>query len=1354
MLIANFTLTPSTGFARATEFTVTNLTTGTNIQQYVWDFGNNDLIYNNLNPTYTYNYPGTYTVSLSVTDFDNNLSIATQQIEVDYVYRDYIKFLQIPETFPNPGKITDVPFKIEVITTNISDNLTIDLFAANSNSTPNEFLPKKWSFLTPTWRFLDSNFNTITNLNVTTTPIYYNNKVVAVSGTAEFYFIDSSSTGNPTQNCPILITATLQASSFNFPQDSNIYSYNSHTNNQTARAGVIWQINDLFPNILKVTSNYIDPINTLQWESIKIPVLITCHSDRSLVVSGAESIISEPIFSYPSNNEIGKLSPITLNLSGISNTNYLVDNTPLYFQAKDNINSRTGGYIFTTITSNVTAKNTSIIVNGRVNSSVEFPTNTFFYPSGYAPNTSVWVSNPEKNTLNKIVLVPDPGTCKTINYFRNNGILTDGTIKEIEVPASYNTSTFNYNLSGVSGIYGIAIDPRDYSVVAADAELDRLYRFSNTGEVLKVFELSSLDSHKPYKKMYEFWTWQTPTPETSSITKFAFYKPVPLSSNPANYILTLGGAVIPTDYIEIDKYEKTIRIKVPISKLSLPLDSDYFLKDNLTVNIIQLFNPSLPESYISTLKYWTALNTELTANTIPLTATENFDLVENTNNYIVSIDGVVQRPDTYTVSDFTKTITFTENLLPNTRVHVLYIPAFNTPANWIQTLTNIQTNTFHLTGNTFYKNDPNSEFLVNIGGVLQHPSNYYFDYSNQRLVFNTNLPTSIPISVTQLSVPEQVNNPAALTPAQVSLDQNYNIWVTLFNSVSVLKFDPNFNLLFSVAPSNIDWQSRPTINTPKNLIYETSFWDDGYLNNELYAEEFLLKPPAIETDKNNNCWVTYAHPLCSLLVKYSPTGQSLLQIPTGQFSIPTSLIVDYSNNIWVSSFYGSTYSEDALSGCLQKYDTNNGTLLASIDKINRPTYICLDRNNNLWFTTGLRNIGYLNTTTLFLNAWTVPTPNNVEFQTTFNTTTLSLMNSEEDEELGGLAVDVYDRVWVLDSVNNQAWVLSATPQFNSVPIRSFKIRPQVTHGYYIDLNSGSTFIETGNFKYRSAQATGDWTGNRWYQKYATPEALSSVAVSGISNTFDILEFKNLYQTRRINESFNNSQYYKELALPRNLQANTKLFDEFFSAAVGTGYLSANEDLGQAVYERIANFINNHSDIDTCNIDQLISHANEIGVAVSDYSASYPTDIRNMLNIVSIPRSKLWGIKNNTPILSESLGSLLDTQTALITAGSQIVFRNKFNGTLKLVVAPLLNNLTVYPLKDFNGFGFTKPISDNYLVYSYSPTYENSYIENIIDWDSEFTTLSPNLSTANDWYGDNGAIETSFRYLLTKNLFPK
>jgi PKD repeat protein len=1364
MLQANFIVTPSSGDVLATNFTISNLTSGASVKQFVWDFGKGDLIYNIETPTYVYNYPGVYTISLSATDFDGNLSTFTQNITADLVYRDYIRFTQIPERFADPGKKTAIPFKIEVISANPDKGLIVDLFAANSNSTPYQFVPERWSFLNPVWKFLDVNDNVITHLDITPIPVYKDNIVVAVSGSAEFYFVDSTSKGNPVENCPILITATLQTSGFSYPLDSNIYPYESHANNQTVRAGVIWQVNDLFPNLLKVTGNYIDPINPRQWEGIKIPTLITCHSDRSLILPGSESSISEPIFTYPRNNSIGSQFPVVLTLSGLENDEYSIDEEPLYFQATDGINSRTGGYVFTTITPQTTAVLTSITAQSTATNQEQIPQNTFPYPFGFAPNTSVWVSNPQRNTLNKITLVPDPGNCNTINYFRDNGILVDGIIKEVQVPALTSTSTFNYTMSGFSGIYGIAIDPRNYDVVACDTELDRLYRFSNTGEILKTFELSTLDNFNPHKKMYDFWSWQTPAPEASA-TRFAFYKPVPLSPNPANYILTLGGTVIPTDFIEIDIYEKTIRVLVPISEFDIFENEDIYPGEDITVNVIQLFHPALPQKYISSLTYWTTA-TQAPVNTFNLTG--NPELSSSSNYFIVSIDGVVQRPETYTIDNTTKSIIFSEDVPAGSKLHALYIPTLTTPANWTYTF-NQETNLIPLTGNNLYQNDPNSEFLVNIGGVLQHPENYSFDFDNKRLIFKDLLPSQVPISVIQLSIPDQVDVSIAYTPAYVSLDKDYNIWVTLFNSVSVLKFDSDFNLLFSTVPPNVKWQDRAFVNNPTGIDYQSSRFrqpsrmlePDYPLTIDPYTDEFFLKPPVAETDREGNCWVTYAHPLCSMLVKYSPQGEQLLQIPTSLYSTPTFIAIDTNNNVWVTNFNGSTYEDTALSGNIQHYNSTTGQLLDTVRGISRPTNISIDRNNNLWFTCGLRDIGYYNTTTSTLCTWTleltggfVPTLSLSSFETT-NISNFDLYEAQQDNELGGLAVDVFDRVWVLDNLQNYAWVISATPEFTFAPIRSFKIIPDVTLGYYIDLKTGTTYTETDDdYYYRSAQATGDWTGNRWYQKYSTPLILSAVPVSGVSETFTISEFKNNHQIRRVNESFNNAEYFRSLALPENLQNNTVLFDKFFTAAVGTGYLSANEDVGQNIYEKIANFVSNHSDIDTCNIDQLLSLAENTGVAASDYSALYPSDIRKMLDIASIPRSKLWGQKDVTPIIPQCICEQLNTETSLITAGDKMILRSKFDNSLSLVNIPLLNEQTVYPLFQFKGYGLAQPVIDNYLFYKYKPVLKDDYIENIIDWESELTTQTPTASTIEEWYGENGAVETAFRYLLTKNLFPK
>ena len=1369
MIQASFTVTPSTGDVLATDFTITNLTTADNtIQQYTWDLGYDGLIYNVKNPTISYPYPGTYTITLTAIDKEGNTSTASQQVSADFVYRDYITFTQIPEKYPDPGKATTVPFKVAVISpttatgTLSSKPLVIDLFAANSKSTPYGSVPDKWNFLTPTWKFTDSNSNIVTSLSVTPVLVYKNNKVVAVSGTAEFYYIDSMSTGYPVENCPILITATLQTNNFVYPLESNIYPYKSYANNETVKVGLVWQVNDLFPNLLKVTGNYVEDINPKQWKDIKTTALITCHSNRALRLPGAEDSTSEVIFSYPSSNDIGNLQPVQLSLTDLTPNEYSIDEAPLNFQATDINGSREGGYMLTTVTALTSISSTSIVAQTTTYTGTDYSSKQFVYPQGYAPNTQVWVSNPEKNTLNKITLTPYPDTCKTIKYFKDKKILIDGTIKTVDVPALSTSSTFNYDVSGFSGIYGMAIDPRNYDLIACDTELDRIYRFSNSGELLKTFELSSIDDYDPQKKMYDHWTWKTPSPLVSA-TNFTYYGPtIKSNENRANFIMVLGGLIQPTNLIEF-----TLNSAFRFTAVIAPGVSIY-PPENLKLDVMQLFSPSLPQKYLTSPTYWT-VSSPTPTTTFSLTG--NPSLSANSANYIVSVDGLLQSPDSYIISNDDKTIIFDDNVPSYSTVHVHYIPEIKTPATWnfISTLSTIH---IPLTGSSDYKSDNKSCFIVGVGGILQPPSDYSFDIVNQKLTFNSPIPPSTPVTVRQFSIPETINNTAAFTPTYVSLDNEYNIWVSLYNSVSVLKLDKDFNLMFSVAPTGVNWQKRSGVNSPSpDIGYQSSLFAMQNRHNfpvfemaepiDIYTDEFFLKPPVVETDRDNNCWVTYAHPLCCLLVKYSQNGQPLTQIQLSQYSTPVSIAVNSENNVWISNTHNSTYTYTTLSGSLELYDTNTSALLDRVTGISRPGHIALDRNNNVWFTHSTRRIGYYNTSTSALSTWSLNLTGGFSLFTIPSATLLSALETfdeienERDDEIGGLAVDVFDRVWILDNLQNYAWVISATPNFDLAPIRYFKIRPDVNLGYYIDINSGETYTESGDYYYRSAQATGDWTGNRWYQKYVNSQLLSSVPISGISVPFTVSEFENVNQIRRVNESFNSAEYLKSLALPENLNSNVTLFDKFFAASVGTGYLSANQDLGQTVYERIANFVNNHSDIDTCNIDQLLSLAEQTATPASDYSAVYPTDILNMLDIASVPRAKLWGMKDEIPLLPQSVGEKYDIFTATVTAGDKIILKNKFDSTLSLINVPLSGGVVpVYPLSGFEGYGFVQPVTTNYLFYKLDPVYSGKYIENLIDWNSQYTTQSPTASTLEEWYGENGAIENAFRYLLTKNLFLK
>lgn len=1356
MIQANFTVLPSSGDVFATEFAITNFTTttGSTVSRYVWNLGNNNFIYNTKNPTFSYNYPGIYNITLSAIDFDNNLSTFNQQITATLPYRDYITFTQIPETYPDPGKITKTPFKISVLTSNYNSPLVVDLFATNSQSTPTQFIPSKWNFLNPTWKFLDKNLNTVTTLSVEPIPVYKNNKIVAVSGTAEFYYIDSNSTGDPRINPPILITATLQTNNFSNALDSNIYNYNSYANTDSVQAGIIWQVNDLFPNFLKVTGNYIDDINPKQWVGIKIPVLITCHSKQSYFLPTGEDTPSEVLFSYPENNQIGNSATIQLSVSNLAPNQYFVDQEPLYFQAKDSLDNRIGGYIFTGVTVLTAANNISIIANTNVSTDKALAkTNTFIYPHGYSINPSVWVSNPIKNTLNKITLIPYPNNPDTINIFKQNKTLLDGAIKEVTVPGLSSPDTYNYSMSGFSGIYSISVDPRNGDIIACDSELDCLYRISTTGELLSTFQLSSLEDYNPKQKFFKSWTWVTPSPTLSS-TQFGLYGPHLINDRPENYLVTVNGTLLPPRMIELNPYSRILRLLYILNGLNYP-------DEGQVIEATQILSPSISNKYFDRLQFWSG-KTVLPTTAIYLSGTA--PLLKGTNSYLVSLNGLIQLPNTYFVNPYLRTINFNQTLNKDTNYDIRFTPNLER-ADWTFSITDILSSYSCEKQVNYISTDPNIGFLVIVDGLLQPQHTFKYIPEQKLITFTPPITGNRIINISQFYAPEEINNKIAYTPTYASLDNNFNIWVSLFNSVSVLKFDKDFNFLFSVAPSGVKWPKRAWVINPEGLDYQAATFGYNFGIQEdsktfdIYTDEFFLKPPVVETDKENNCWVSYANPLCCMLVKYGKGGDILSQIPLKRSTTPINITVTPDNNIWVANYNGSVYEYSVVAGSLELYDTNTSTLLSSITGFARPGHLALDRNSNVWFSHGLKGIGFLNTQTGKLSTWSFELTGGFTPYTIPSTTFLSGLDSfgfdetRENEYIGGLAVDVYDRVWVIDGLQNYAWVLSATPNFNDTAVRKFKIRPNVTLDYYVNYYTAGTEFLTGDYYFKSAQATGDWTGNRWFQKYALTSKLSSIAVSGTSTNFNVEEFVNKNQIRKVNESFNTAEYYKSLALPEILNSNEVLFDQFLAAVVGTGMLSANEDIGQTTYEKIANFVSNHSDLETCNVKQLLSLAEKTAVAASDYAASYPSEIERFIDIASTPRAKLWGIEDRVPNVRSSIGTLLNTSTYVLTAGTKIILQNKLDNSISLIQVPMHSDgRIIYPLSQLEDNQFVPPVTTNYLFYEYLPRYSGEYIGNIIDWNSSYTTLNPTLSTSIDWLGNNGSVETAFRYLLTKNLF--
>lgn len=614
---------------------------------------------------------------------------------------------------------------------------------------------------------------------------------------------------------------------------------------------------------------------------------------------------------------------------------------------------------------------------------------------------------------------------------------------------------------------------------------------------------------------------------------------------------------------------------------------------------------------------------------------------------------------------------------------------------------------------TIYRFDPTGRVLSAVS--LRAPSGVVQTVNG--LTFLTNLSSTLVIGY---------DSTIGFTPSYVSLDRNYNIWVSLFDSVSVVKFDKDFNFLRAAAPPNNEYQI--------NVL-----------------GDWLFKPPVVETDMYNNIWVTYAQVLCSAIFKYNSEGQFLLKINLPSDYLPVGIAITPSNDIWVTNTMHTSPND----GNLQHY-SSTGTLMATITGFARPSYISLDRQGGVWFTHGFREIGYIDPSTHNAFSWTLSS-NSVSgvFLPISIPDPTFITHSLFDEELGGLTIDVYDRLWVIDSQHNILHMVSATPhEVTTTPSIQIPILPTSNIGFVPSITTSLTMMLTSAY-YKSAQAAGDWSGNRWLQKYgSTPNALQ-----GISAPFTVYDYDNNFRIKKINESFNTAKQYQSLALPENLNKNETLFSNFLPAVVGSGVPSKYEDIGEISYERIANFLKQHTDIDTCGVEQLLSHCKSMDVDTYEYLASLPVEIKNALDLFSISKEKLRGYLDNLPILEKSVGEALNTATTLVTAGQKMFLHNKFSATYSLITIPLLSGLAVYPLSSFDSAGLSQPFFANYLFYEYTPTYPydeeketTPYIENIIDWNNQFTTFHYNISSKKDWYDENGVVEKIFNYLLTKNLF--
>jgi hypothetical protein len=613
------------------------------------------------------------------------------------------------------------------------------------------------------------------------------------------------------------------------------------------------------------------------------------------------------------------------------------------------------------------------------------------------------------------------------------------------------------------------------------------------------------------------------------------------------------------------------------------------------------------------------------------------------------------------------------------------------------------------------------------------------------------------------------------SPSHISLDGNKNIWVTLHDTLSVLKFDPIGNFLLATTPLNLK-ENAPT-NTAYNWFVENSYYPTN-INN---YDQRLIEPTGIDTDKDNNIWVTYSNYLSGFVIKYNSNGNLLTTINSPVCSTPQEIITDNVGNVWICNA-GNIWGTK---GSIQKR-TSNGVLLSTFGGINNPNYLALDISQNIWFSYDFNKIGFIEningtTLTYTISAKTLCDSNlpyadypksNISFSNKYPSNTPWFddnLNSDETA-IEGIACDMRGYLYIINSIENSVYVFDTNKK---VLMDYFIINPQ---GYLFYQEDQLSPTKMDYYKWnKSLQATGDWTGLRWTNKFGNGYLKNystnlTFCISGISESLNFYD-RSVYTAFKINEDFDLAQNMKQFAHMPILQKSEFLFDNLLSNIFGKKPFYQ-DDLACVAYEKIANYVGNNTDPDTCEIPQLYNLAQMVNSESEDLQFSYPPTIKRIMNLASVNISKLIGTDCKCGLSFErhndcakvdvcpyckkekqnNRGDLINSTTTPLTAGVQLVLKSKSINNYKLISSGEVDSSLQYTLNDLaTSMGLGNNWTDYYEFYEYVPHWNGGIVENLIDWESDQTTINRNLSTVDDWYKDEGLLDIFFNYELYKGL---
>lgn len=581
---------------------------------------------------------------------------------------------------------------------------------------------------------------------------------------------------------------------------------------------------------------------------------------------------------------------------------------------------------------------------------------------------------------------------------------------------------------------------------------------------------------------------------------------------------------------------------------------------------------------------------------------------------------------------------------------------------------------------------------------------------------------------------------ATPAPYHIAADQNKDLWVSLYDSISAIKINNN--------TGKVDYIAAPNLS---NITYVMSSSHVGFVNLSSFIGKNTVLPGAIDVDTNGNIWVAYTNPLSCYIFKYSSTGAILSSIYlTGGYS-PADIAIGSNNNLWIiaQEYYTSNTDISAFNDLIIYHNDSTGLTTSVYETTGRAANITIDINNNAYVTIG-------NDTVVKL------------LSSNFSPTLISLEASTEDPvstvmNLKGIASTASKEVLVINNSNNKLNIIDTVTNTN-------------------------ISNQTINNKANSIFSNGDWTGFKWILKYSPRTYTINSTLTGTSDVFSVKKFEDRYQIGKFGENFDATQLYKDLRYQEALLTYENMFDGFIGTIVGNISSSPNT-LGKRVYEKAENFVDNIIDPDTCGIDALFSLCRLYGISVDQFERfkfATPANVRRIIDLLSIKQSKLWGARNKfnkdfdingynpgyNDYYGKNLGPEINVQYTILTAGSAsvpIVAQSKFSNDYIYINTDILssqyinfiNGTEMYHMSAFNkNWGWPLVLPDNptyedlkqsYRFFSYIPGTENTQYEGVINWDDVVTYLNEGLSSRETWIGKDQTMEEIIRFTLLDGL---